>query len=222
MPLLAMFDLDGTLVDTSALYFDGVPRIVRMHLGMDVQADAFTDLWGHDVRTWFARAAGPDGESAVGAMYADFEAYYVAHHRDCPVYEGVGDGLRRLKQSGARVGIVTTRPQWRAELVSEHAWSADVDFIVGGDRVERRKPYPDSLDFAIARYGGGCPMKTYVGDTRLDVAAARATREPVVPVAALWGARDRAGITAAGPQAAFESFGECADWLIAGAEACVA
>lgn len=220
MPLLAMFDLDGTLVDTSALYFEGVPRVVRRHLGTEVQPDAFADLWGHDVRKWFERAAGSGRAAVVDSMYADFEAFYVANHRDCPVYDGVGDGLRRLKESGARIGIVTTRPQRRAELVSQFAWSAEVDFIVGGDRVERRKPHPDPLDFSIARYGHGCSTRTYAGDTELDIAAARAAREPLVAVAALWGTRDRASITAAGPQAAFETFGECADWLIAGAEAC--
>ena len=208
-----MFDLDGTLVDTASLYLEGVPRVVRKHLGVDISPDDYLDLWGRDVRDWFTRAAGAGGAALVDTMYADFEDYYFATHRRCPVYDGVAEGMALLKRDGARIGIVTTRPQRRAELARELPFASHLDFIVGGDRVARRKPAPDSLDFAIERYAPTRSPRGYVGDTVLDVQAAKAARRQVLAVAALWDCRDRNSIMAAAPHAAFENFTECAQWL---------
>jgi HAD superfamily hydrolase (TIGR01549 family) len=212
-----MFDLDGTLVDTSSLYLEGVPQVVRRHLGRDIDVSDYMDLWGHDVRQWFARAAGEERDAAVDAMYADFEAYYIANHQRCPDYLGVAEALESLKSRGHRVGIVTTRPQRRAELVRELPWAPAIDFVVGGDRVKHRKPAPDSLDFAIARYcgTGQAWSHVYIGDNASDIVAAKASRYPVTSVAALWGCRDRESLLAAGPDRACESVYACTRSLLA-------
>ena len=213
---LALFDLDGTLVETADLYLSGVPRVVREHLGHDVAVGDYVDLWGQDVRTWFARAAGDAESPVVDEMYAAFEAYYVAHHGRCAAYPGVAEGLAALEDRGYRIGVVTTRPQRRAELVRDFPWSSAIDVVVGGDRVARRKPAPDSLDLAVDLLGSGRSegRPVYVGDTALDVRAARASTHAVLGVAALWGSRDRAALMAAHPDHAFETFGDCVDWLI--------
>jgi phosphoglycolate phosphatase-like HAD superfamily hydrolase len=123
--LFVMFDLDGTLVDTSTLYLTGVPLVARRHLGEAVDVNDYRDLWGHDVREWFVRAASLPRRSSEGAelnlvdlMYADFEAFYIANHHACPAYPHVAEGLACLKDLGHTVGIVTTRrnggPSWYA------------------------------------------------------------------------------------------------------------
>src|SRR5262249_45468680 len=209
-----MFDLDGTLVDTARLYLDGVPLVVPKHLGRRIAIDEYMDLWGHDVRAWFARAAGERHEQAIDAMYATFEGFYIANHHRCPLYDGVAEGITLLKQRGLRVGVVTTRPQWRAELVRQFSCASAIDFIVGGDRVRRREPFPDSLAFAIERHGGGASMCAYVGDKAVDVEAARASRHDVISVGALWGCRDEVALLASQPDQAFSRFNDCVNWLL--------
>jgi HAD superfamily hydrolase (TIGR01549 family) len=222
-----MFDLDGTLVDTSALYLQGVPLVVYRHLHQEINVDEYADLWGHDVRQWFARAVAKhahDGATTrasltanqlIDDMYAEFEEFYIANHGACPVYAAIAEGLTQLKADGHIIGVVTTRPQRRADLVYEFEWAAHIDFVIGGDRVARRKPFPDALDLAVAlhRNADSDAMNLYVGDNAIDIQAARASRHPIVSVAALWGARDADALIAAHPDHRFDSFRDFADWL---------
>lgn len=213
-----MCDLDGTLVDTSRLYFEGVPPIVAKHLGIQAEARDLLPLWGRLARHFFAHFAARAGapEAAVDAMYAEFEGYYnEAHNRLATVYDGVPEALARLRREGLKVGVVTTRPSRRGRPVLAMELARQLDFIVWGDRVARAKPAPDGLELALAAHGDPARGGFYIGDTANDVAAVRRCRHPVRAAAALWDAMDRDGLRAAGPDAAFERFADFADWVLA-------
>ena len=210
---LVMFDLDGTLVDTASLYLTGVPFVVDQVLGRRIDVADYMDLWGCDVREWFARAAGDPALPVIDDMYSVFERYYVLNHGGCPAYPGVAEGMARLDARGDVLGVVTTRPQRRAELVREFPWGSSLSFVVGGDGVRRHKPAPDGLDFAIDRYGAGTATRIYVGDNASDMKAAKASRHSIVSVGALWGCRDGSGLLAADPDCSFTHFRDCAEWI---------
>ena len=213
-----MCDLDGTLIDTSRLYFEGVPPIVARHLGVRAAPRELLPLWGRLARHFFAHFADRVGapESAVDAMYAEFEDYYnAAHNRLAKVYDGVAEGLARLRRAGLAVGVVTTRPSGRGGPVGAMDLARQLDFIVWGDMVARAKPAPDGLEHALAAHGDPERGGFYIGDTANDVTAARRCRHPVRAAAALWDAMDRDALLAAGPDAAFERFGDFADWVLA-------
>lgn len=217
-----MCDLDGTLVDTSPLYFEGVPPIVERHLGLRVGPDDLVPLWGRLARHFFAHFAARTGapETVVDAMYAEFERYYnAAHNPLAKVYDGVGEGIERMHDAGLRVGVVTTRPSSRGRPVLEMDLARQLDFIVWGDRVARAKPAPDGIEHALAAYGSPQSGGYYIGDNANDILAARRCRYPVGAAAALWDAMDRERLLAAGPDAAFERFGEFVEWVLAEADA---
>jgi len=213
-----MCDLDGTLVDTSPLYFEGVPPIVAKHLGREADPAELRPLWGRLARHFFAHFAARAGapESAVDAMYAEFESYYNAmHNRLATVYDGVPAGLERLRRAGLTVGVVTTRPSTRGRPVLEMDLARQLDFIVWGDRVARAKPAPDGIEHALAVYGDPARGGFYLGDTVNDVTAAKRCRHPVRAAAALWDTMDREALLAASPDSACERFGDFVDWVLA-------
>ena len=217
---LIMLDLDGTLIDTSQLYFQGVPIIVKRHLGIAVSDRDIIPMWGQFARKFFAHFAegvGRQDEELIDRMYAEFSAFYnEMHNRLSTAYDGVCEFLPAMREAVHAVGVVTTRPTSRSAPVLEMSWASDVDFFVWGDQVKRNKPHPDGIEFAIREHavdGGVC---VYVGDNKHDIEAAQACQRRVVSVAALWGAMDRDSLLAARPDLSFGTFREFADWVLEG------
>jgi phosphoglycolate phosphatase-like HAD superfamily hydrolase len=213
---LIMLDLDGTLLDTSALYFQGVPPIISARLGIEIQPEALLPMWGMHARRFFAHFADKAGRpdpALVDAMYAEFERYYnQAHNRLSKPYAGVNAHLPRFQKAGYRTVVVTTRPSSRSGPVLELPFCRWIDLFVWGDMVARSKPAPDGLTHALDHFGAAKGI--YVGDNAHDVAAAKACPYPVQSVAALWGAMVKEPLLTSTPDHAFLAFSEFVDWAL--------
>lgn len=213
---LIMLDLDGTLLDTSRLFFEGVPPIVNTHLGMEIAPEALLPLWGQHARKFFVHFAtkfGEADEALIDTMYAEFERFYnKAHNSLSRPYAGVADHLPRFRRAGFRTVVVTTRPTSRSAPVLELPLCEWIDHFVWGDMVARSKPAADGLVSALQHYGA--PKGVYAGDNPHDMAAAKTCPLPVQSVAALWGAIDKAHLLASAPDQAFGAFAEFVDWAL--------
>ena len=215
---LIMLDLDGTLIDTSQLYFQGVPDVIRRHLGISICDQDILPMWGQLARNFFAhfaKVAGRRDEVLVDRMYAEFSVFYnEMHNRLSTAYDGVCEFLPAIREAAHAVGVVSTRPSNRSTPVLEMSWARDIDFFIWGDQVERNKPFPDGIELAMRAHavnGGAC---VYVGDNKHDIEAARACHRRVVSVAALWGAVDRDGLLDAKADLTFGTFREFAEWVL--------
>lgn len=214
---MLMFDLDGTLIDTSQLFFQGIPQIVKGHLGLRVLQSDLLSMWGQPARDLFVHFAAKAGSAEVGLvnrMYSEFEHFYNRHHDELSVtYDHVEHCLPQLKARLRTIGVVTTRPTSRSKMIYRWPWSKHLDFIVWGDQVQRPKPAPDGLDLAIQQFGNGAVGAIYVGDNPHDIQAAKACRYQVISVAGLWGAMIPEVLLAASPDKAFETFRDFSDWI---------
>lgn len=213
---LIMLDLDGTLLDTSKLYFEGVPPILSTHLSIEIQPEELLPLWGQHARRifrHFANKVGRKEAALVDTMYAEFERFYNhAHNILSKPYPGVDTHLPRLRAAGYHTALVTTRPTSRSAPVLELPFCQGIDHFVWGDMVARSKPEPDGLIYALDRVNA-C-KGVYVGDNAHDMAAARACPQAVASVAALWGAVEREKLMASAPDQAFTSFEAFVDWAL--------
>lgn len=214
-----MLDLDGTLIDTSPLFFEGVPPIISRHLGLPVERDVLLSMWGQLARNifvYYAQRTGAHDPGLVDRMYAEFEQYYNHYHNDlCKTYDHVTECLPRLKKHLRAVGVVTTRPTSRSAMIYRLPWSKHLDFIIWGDQVPNVKPAPDGLNLAMQRHGSGPEAAgIYVGDNPHDIQAAKASRYRVTSVAGLWGAFNHDALMAALPDQAFETFEDLSDWIL--------
>lgn len=217
---LIMLDMDGTLIDTSELYFQGVPEIVRAHMGITVDAREILPMWGQFARNYFdyfANVAGRHDQHLVDTMYDDYCTYYNENHnRMTTVYPGVDEHLAAIGKTVHAVGVVTTRPMARSAPVLKMPWTRHVDFFIWGDQVARNKPHPDGLEAAIRSHAADDGICVYLGDNPHDISAARACRRRVISVAALWGAMDLDALLKARPDEAFETFEQFAGWVMSG------
>lgn len=217
---LLMLDLDGTLIDTSQLYFQGVPPIVARYLGIAIGKEDLLPMWGQFARNYFAhfaRKVGRDDDRLIDSMYAEFSQYYNEMHNELShPYEGVCELLPAMREAVRAVVVVTTRPASRSAPVLEMSWAGDVDDFVWGDQIGHMKPSPDGIEEAIRRHGGGSSRYVYVGDNPHDVEAAQVAFPKTISVAALWDAMDRERLLAARPDISFETFRDLSNWVLRG------
>jgi phosphoglycolate phosphatase len=177
----AIFDLDGTLVDTSvdlvaaanaALLERGLPA------QLDPVADAGTAFRGGRamLRLGLARAGHPWSEAEIGAAYPPFLAHYEARiDATSHFYPEARETVEALRKAGWRTGICTNKPARLAELLMERLGAHGLfDSLVGADSLPVRKPDPAPLIEAVARAGGRLSHAALIGDTSTDRETARA------------------------------------------------
>ena len=184
-----IFDLDGTLADTSGDLIEAANVCFRdMGVGdmLDPVADAGTALRG-------GRAMLTLGLKRLDRAHdkATLDHYYPvlidAYAQDLDtrtvMYPRAMEAVERLKTLGYGVGIATNKPEFLAEELLKRLGVRDAfASMVGADTLPVRKPDPEHL-FEAARRAGGDPAKTcLIGDSDTDRNTARNGGVPSVLV----------------------------------------
>ncbi|ARO15234.1 phosphoglycolate phosphatase [Ketogulonicigenium robustum] len=190
-----IFDLDGTLADTSLdliVAGNGALRALGMDEVLDA-GDAGVALTGGMalLRLGFARAGRRD-QPVQSKHYPIFlQAYRGALDTHSALYPGVPDAIEELRTAGYAVGVCTNKPQGPADDLLRRLGVRDLfGALVGADTLPVKKPDPAPLFEAIRRLGGDLTRGCLVGDTVTDRETARAAGLPAVLVTFGPGAAD--------------------------------
>jgi len=188
-PRAALFDLDGTLLDSAP---DMLATVNAMRAARGRPPMILAEL-----RPQVSKGA----RAMVGAAFGDVDAAvrdtwipeFLARYRDAlgrhgGPFDGVEDLLHALEAAGVPWGIVTNKPEALAALLMPIlGWASRCAVLLGGDSLPARKPDPMPLLVAAERLGVDPGECAYVGDDERDIVAARAAGMP--SVVALWGYR---------------------------------
>lgn len=188
-PRGALFDLDGTLLDSAP---DMLATVNRMRATRGLAAlplEAIRPHVSRGARAMSAAAFGEGGLPVDDAVVAEFLAVYAEElGRHSVLFEGVDAMLAALEADGVRWGVVTNKPEYlAARIIPQLGWASRCAVLVGGDTLTERKPHPLPLLHAAAAIGLAPAQCVYVGDDARDIQAAQAAGMP--SVAALWGYR---------------------------------
>lgn len=182
-----MFDLDGTLADTSGdLLAAANVRFRALGLGdLLTPDDAGTAVKGGRamLRLGFSRVEGFD-EADVDAQYLPFiDAYAENLNTHTYLYPGAMEAVAELKGQGYAVGICTNKPIRQAEdLMTLLGVRHQFDSLLGADSLPVRKPDPEHLHETVRRAGADPAMTMLIGDTKTDRDTARNAGVPCVLV----------------------------------------
>ena len=183
-----IFDLDGTLADTSGDLLAAANHcFCGLGLGnlLDITTDAGTALRGGRamLRLGFSRVEG-FGEAEVDAQYPVLLAAYAeALHVHTYLYEGAVEAVEALRAAGYAVGIATNKPAHLAEALMQSLGVRDIfGSLIGADTLPVRKPDPRHHFEAVTRAGGDPRRSLLVGDTVTDHDTARNAGVPSVLV----------------------------------------
>lgn len=182
-----VFDLDGTLADTSGdLLAAANACFADLGQGALLTADdAGTALRGGRamLRLGFSRL-GPIDEVEVDRQYPLLlKAYADAISVHTKLYPGAMEAIEALRQAGHGVAICTNKPEALArQLLTDLGVMNEFAALVGADTLPVRKPDPEPLREAVRRAGGDPLVATLVGDSDTDRNTARAASVPSVLV----------------------------------------
>lgn len=212
-------DLDGTLCDSAPELAAAVDRM-RADLGYPAAGTGKVRAWvGEGIDTLVARAledAGgeaPDAATLRDARTRFDTAYAEALGTMCPLYPGVVEGLDALRAAGVRVACITNKARiFALPLLGSLGIADRFDAIVAGDSGVAKKPDAAPLLLAAERLGVGIDECVMIGDSGIDVAAARAAGCPVRCVRTGYNAG--APVEEAGADAVFDRFDELVEALL--------
>ena len=200
-----IFDLDGTLIDSSRGVVEAVNYSLRQ-MGQPPQpAEAIRPFIGYSLCLMYPHF--------TDVPYSELLAHFRVKAAETIVVStemlpGVGETLKALHATGYPMAIATTKIRPNVEgILDKLNWRHLFAAYVTGDEVRQVKPDPDALHLALKRLGAQPDGAIMIGDTINDVLAAKAVPMPVVAIASPF-SEERQKVIAAAPDFFIESITE--------------
>ena len=200
MPSAAIFDLDGTLLDTLEDLADSANEALELGGFPTHPVDSYRTFVGDGMAVLIERIL-PVNERKPSAIQLVMKAYRAAYDRrwkskSCP-YPGIGELLTDLRARGIPLAVLSNKPQAYTEIVMAHFLGHHRFELILGQREEvPRKPHPAGAHEIALQLGLATSEIIFIGDTATDMDTA--TAAGMVPVGVLWGFRPEAELLAHG------------------------
>ena len=205
---LAVWDVDGTLVDSRAVIFDAAKAVFA---AMDLPTPDYEDvrqIVGLNLAEGLRLLLPGMGPEAVDRAVAGYKDAFQDMHRQPgfiePLYEGAAECLERLRQDGWLIAMATGKSRRGVEtIIRMHGWADLFDSTHCADDGPG-KPHPDMLLQAMRALGCAPRQTIMIGDTAHDMRMARAAG--VYAQGVSWGFHTGAEVLAGGADDVVDDF----------------
>jgi len=195
----AVFDFDGTLVDTREPILLGLKQAFAAR-GRTLPPDAeILRCVGLGLDEVIRRLAGSIAQEEIPALAAEYRVRFdeVAPGRT-RLFEGMREALEELHAAGVRLAIATNRTRASLEpMLMEHGVLEMFDVRLSAACVPFPKPHPLMLQRALEGLGVGADRALMVGDTTVDLRMGQAAG--VATCAVTYGAHTEEELLCEGP-----------------------
>ena len=184
MPPALIFDLDGTLADTAPDLLGATNAVLAARERPLLDLGHLRHMVGFGAHALISQAmevsGAPVTEEQMPALTDIFLAHYTSHIADgTRLFPGVAETLASLKAGGARLAVLTNKPQSLTDLLLPQL-ELDGMFaaIYGAGRKTYTKPDPRIFHDVVEDCGGGPAVM--IGDSITDLNTARAADVPCI------------------------------------------
>ena len=171
----AVFDLDGTLVDSAPDLHAALDRLMAVKRLPGFARAEVVAMIGDGVRVLLERAYAARG---IALDEADLQHFMMDYEANAAVltraFDGIPELLGGLRDAGWRLAVCTNKPEGAARvLLSGLGLDGHFSALGGGDSFPMRKPDPGHLRATLAAAGAMPEDAVMIGDHRNDIEAAR-------------------------------------------------
>lgn len=218
MTKLAIFDLDGTLLNTVEDLGNATNYALTQCGFPTYPIEAYYQMVGRGIYNLF-RAAVPSEhatEDNVQKMASYFLPYYDAHKCDFTrPYDGILQMLEAITGRGVRLAVASNKYQDGAEKLVSHFFG-EYDFvkILGQREGQPIKPDPAIVDQILAEVPSVTKAETvYVGDSNVDMQTG--SNAAVRTIGVSWGFRSREELAAYNPSSIVDTPAQLTEEILA-------
>ena len=186
MNRLAIFDCDGTLVDSGGTIHRALDATFRAHSLICPPRHEAQKVIGLSLEQAMAALAPEADAGALSATYKDnFIAMRGAGEVDEPLFEGIVTLLDTLESNGWLLGIATGKSlRGLKHCLASHGLEGRFVTLQTADN-NPSKPHPGMAHAAMAEAGAAPENTVFIGDTAWDMGCARAAG--CLAIGAAWG-----------------------------------
>ena len=187
-----LFDLDGTLIDSSEGIIKSVKYALK-HFGIVEDDNEKLGLFiGPPLRPSFMKYYGFTEEEAEEAVFQYREYYRPIGLFECSLYPGVRECLENIRSKGYRIGLASSKPEAFCKRIIEHLGLISLfDDIVGATEDGVIGTKEEVLNELLRRWSDiSVDNMCLVGDTIYDVAGANKVNMKSVGVSFGFGNRE--------------------------------
>ena len=211
---LIIFDLDGTLVDSSEDIAWVANRTLEVMGRTTMIEAAIKERIGWGVGMLLRQIMPGESPERLREAKGIFLDLYAGHLVvKSALYPGVAETVDRLSRAGKTLAILTNKPHaLSVEIVKRLFGDAIFAELVGGDSLTKRKPDPEPVKYIMDSLGAGVSDSVIVGDSPVDVEAGKGAG--IYTIGAAYGFRGVVELEEAGADVIIERFPELVDILI--------
>ncbi|HBI23208.1 MAG TPA: phosphoglycolate phosphatase [Nitrospiraceae bacterium] len=205
---LIIFDLDGTLIDSS----DDIAWAANMtlvYMGYnEMDLDAIKEGIGWGVKTLLQKLMPQEGPERIDDARVKFLEYYWDHLTvNTILYPGVRETIDYFKDHDKKMAIVTNKPiKFTEKILNELALKDFFLMVLGGDSLMNRKPDPEPVEKVISTLGVTKGKTVFVGDSKVDGETGK--RAGIFTIGVEYGFRGRKELEEAGFDVIISEFPE--------------
>lgn len=186
-----LFDLDGTLTDPGLGITNSVAYALKKY-GIEVSdREKLYSFIGPPLKDSFKKYYGFSDEKAMEAIMYYREYFSDKGIFENEVYDGIKELLRRVKESGRKIVLATSKPEEFALRILEHFELTEFfDVVAGASMDEKRNKKGDVIKYALEK---GCLTPedaVMIGDREHDVLGAQENGIDTIGVLYGYGSRD--------------------------------
>ena len=184
MPIeLVIFDLDGTLIDSSIDITNAINYAIEPYGVQPVTVQETISLVGEGITRLMEKVIEREGiKTDKNELTERFLEHYSAHLIDnTTVYSGVRDTFKKL--NGYKKAVISNkREALSVRTLNDLGLLKYLDLVVGSDTTSGRKPSPVPLQYAMEKLGATPDQTVIVGDSNYDIEAGKAAGIKTVAV----------------------------------------
>lgn len=185
-----LFDLDGTLIDSTEAILESFHHACDTHRFERPDDSAVKALIGHPLDVMF-RSVGVE-EARVWTFVDTYKSRYrTISTQKTELLPGAREAIAEAA-AFARLGVVTTKTGlYSRELLEHFGVMHHFEVLIGREDVEHPKPHPEPIEKAVSRMSAEKERCWMIGDTRIDVEAARNAGVKCVAVSSGYDTREQ-------------------------------